>query len=104
MIIWANNRGSDGVGFSLDEKKRLAGFQVYLKIKIMGFSSILDVQLEKKNKIKITLRFCLVNRTSCAASTETEMSQVGKRDQQFSSGQNKLAMSTNRKVWSLWGD
>lgn len=98
MIIWANNRGSDEVGFSLDEKKRLTGFQISLKIKIMGFSSILDVKLERKNKIKITLKFCLVNRTNCAASTETEMSQVGKRDQKSSSGQNKLAMSTNRKV------
>lgn len=72
MIIWVNNRGSDRVDFNLDEKKRLSGFQVSLKIKIMGFSSILDVQLERKSKIKITLRFCLVNRTSYAASTETE--------------------------------
>lgn len=72
VIIWANNRVSDGVDFNLDEKKRLAGFQVSFKIKIMGFSSILNVQIERKNKMKITLRFCLVNRTSCAASTETE--------------------------------
>lgn len=42
VIFWANNGGSDRVDFNLDEKKRLAGFQVSLKIKIMGFSSILD--------------------------------------------------------------
>ena len=53
VIIWANNRVSDGVDFNLDEKKRLAGFQVSFKIKIMGFSSILNVQLERKNKMKV---------------------------------------------------
>lgn len=56
----------------------------------MEFSNILDAQLERKNKIKIMLIFCLVKRTSSVALTE--------KGQKFISGQNKLAMSTNRQL------